>query len=159
MANYKILESALAKPKILKLFILLIFVSGCYLWQFQTLGIVDLPVKEYYEENARAVHEVHEVHESKIITKTWITMGLCWSANAQVHAKEKFPYKESVPLSSQLWLNKTSAQVIVQIVYSEPDISQELKDYKTKLESYGVLVFLVPTGARYLPTLCKQFQY
>ena len=25
--------------------------------------------------------------------RTWITMGLCWSANAQVHGKENFPYK------------------------------------------------------------------
>ena len=26
-------------------------------------------------------------------SQTYITMGLCWSENAQVHHKENFPYK------------------------------------------------------------------
>ena len=44
--------------------------------------------------------EHHDVSNIKEITfensegpRTWITMGLCWSANAQVHGKENFPYK------------------------------------------------------------------
>jgi len=97
--------------------------------------------------------EQHDVSSIKDITfensegpRTWITMGLCWSANAQVHGKENFPYKEAAPLSSQLWMKITPAKVIMQIVYSEPEISDELKEYKKKLESYGAVVFLVPTG-------------
>ena len=78
--------------------------------------------------------------------QTWITMGLCWSANAQVLGKEKFPYKEAVPMSSQLWMKITPAKVIVQIVYSEPDPSPDLLTYKKDLEDLGVRVFLVPTG-------------
>ena len=34
----------------------------------------------------------------------------------------------------------------MQIVYSEPEISDELKEYKKMLEGYGATVFLVPTG-------------
>ena len=73
-------------------------------------------------------------------------MGLCWSENAQLHGKENFPYKKAAPLSSQLWMKFTPAKVILQIVYSEPEISSELLSYKAELESYGVLVYLVPTG-------------
>ena len=32
-------------------------------------------------------------------------------------------------------------------VYSEEEVSDELKDYKLKLESFGVIVFLVKTGS------------
>ena len=64
-------------------------------------------------------------------------MSLCWSANAQVYGKEKFPYKDAAPLSSQLWMKITPAKVIMQIVYSEDEVTKELQDYKKKLESYG----------------------
>ena len=88
--------------------------------------------------------EQHDVSSIKDITfensegpRTWITMGLCWSANAQVHGKEKFPYKDAAPLSSQLWMKITPAKVIMQIVYSESEISDELKEYKKELERYA----------------------
>jgi hypothetical protein len=74
------------------------------------------------------------------------TLGLCWSENAQVHGKENFPYKDAAPLSSQLWMKITPAKVVIQIVYSEAEVTNELKDYKHKLEGYGVIVYLVPTG-------------
>merc|ERR1712223_276933 len=97
--------------------------------------------------------EQHDVSSIKDITfensegpRTWITMGLCWSANAQVHGKENFPYKDAAPLSTQLWMKLTPAKVIMQIVYSEPEISEELIEYKKELESYGAVVFLAPTG-------------
>ena len=67
-------------------------------------------------------------------------MGLCWSANAQVHGKEKFPYKDAAPLSSQLWMKITPAKVILQIVYSEPEIPDELKEYKKEMERYATNV-------------------
>ena len=82
----------------------------------------------------------------KAESQTYITMGLCWSENAQLHGKENFPYKQAAPLSAQLWMKFTPAKVILQIVYSEPKISEDLKTYKEELESYGVLVYLVPTG-------------
>lgn len=74
----------------------------------------------------------------------WVTMALCWSENTQYHGKGQFPYKEALPLSSQLWLNLTTARVIAQIVYTEPSISDELRSYQSQLESHGVLVKLVP---------------
>ena len=78
---------------------------------------------------------------------TYITMGLCWSENAQIHHKENFPYKKAAPFSAQLWMKFTPATVILQIVYSEPEVSEELATYKKELESYGALVYLVPTGS------------
>ena len=93
------------------------------------------------------IHSLYETKENRNINsfenitfeksegpRTWITMGLCWSANAQVHGKEKFPYKDAVPFSSQLWMKITPAKVILQIIYSEPEISNELLEYKKKLE-------------------------
>jgi hypothetical protein len=50
-------------------------------------------------------------------------MGLCWSSNAQVHGKESYPYKYAAIGSTQLWKNLTSANVILQIIYSEPEVS------------------------------------
>ena len=44
---------------------------------------------------------------------TWITMALCWSGNAQILGKNKFPYKEAVPLSIQLWNKFTPAKVLL----------------------------------------------
>ena len=73
-------------------------------------------------------------------------MGLCWSENAQVHGKENFPYKQAAPLSAQLWMKFTPGKVILQIVYSEPEVSEDLRAYKKELETYGTLVYLIPTG-------------
>lgn len=52
----------------------------------------------------------------------------------------------SRPLSAQLWLKFTPAKVILQIVYSETEVSEELSAYKQELVNYGVIVYLVPTG-------------
>ena len=50
-------------------------------------------------------HQIVDVNDGSPESRTtWITMGLCWSANAQVHGKENFPYKDAAPLSSQLWM-------------------------------------------------------
>ena len=50
-------------------------------------------------------------------------MGLCWSSNAQIHDKENYPYKYAATGSTQLWKNLTSANVILQIIYSEPEVA------------------------------------
>ena len=112
------------------------------------LSLLQLHTLADHEEN-------HQVTLGKGVSDTlniWITMGLCWSANAQVHGKENFPYKDAATLSPQLWIKLNEMQeqikvnVIMQIVYSEPEISQELKEYKKSLENHGATVFLVPTG-------------
>eukprot|EP00095_Tigriopus_kingsejongensis_P006885 maker-scaffold125_size330479-snap-gene-0.11 protein:Tk06885 transcript:maker-scaffold125_size330479-snap-gene-0.11-mRNA-1 annotation:"hypothetical protein" len=78
-------------------------------------------------------------------TNIWVTMALCWSGNTQYHGKSKFPYREALPLSTQLWRNLTTARVVVQIVYNETSISEALRAYRTQLEGYGALVKLIPT--------------
>ena len=45
---------------------------------------------------------------------TWITMALCWSGNVQILGKNKFPYREAVPLSTQLWHKFTPAKVHIE---------------------------------------------
>jgi len=102
-------------------------------------------VEKHHDDAVSNIKDV--TFENSEGPRTWITMGLCWSANAQVHGKENFPYKDAAPLSAQLWMKMTPTKVILQIVYSEEEISDELKEYKKELESYGAVVFLVPTGS------------
>ena len=40
-------------------------------------------------------------------------MGLCWSNNTHYWGKDKFPYKESAPLSSRLWMKVAGVRVVV----------------------------------------------
>lgn len=74
----------------------------------------------------------------------WVTMGLCWSNNTHYWGKDKFPYKESAPLSSRLWMKVAGVRVVLTVVYSEPEPDDELIAYKADLEAAGVLVKLVP---------------
>ena len=76
-------------------------------------------------------------------TRLWVTMGLCWSSNTKFHGKGSFPYRDAAPLSIQLWMNLTPATVILQIVYTEDEVSGKLERYKEKLEGYGAKVQLV----------------
>ena len=90
--------------------------------------------------------EQNEIFESKEASKkVWITMGLCWSGNTKFHGKEGFPYKEAVKYSSRLWHHLTEAKVILQVVYSEDEVSQELREYQKLLQSFGVNVKLIPS--------------
>ena len=83
-----------------------------------------------------------------ILPRIWITMGLCWSENTKVWGKENFPYKESAPLSAQLWMRLSSSiKVILHVVYSEPEPPEDLIKYKKKLEGYGAIVKLVPKAS------------
>ena len=53
---------------------------------------------------------------------------------------------KKVPLFVNLKEIKSILQVIVQIIYSDQDISPELEEYRDSLERIGATVFLVPTG-------------
>jgi hypothetical protein len=61
-------------------------------------------------------------------------MGLCWSSNAQINVKENYPYKYAAAGSTQLWKNLTSANVILQIIYSEPEVV-DVSTYTYTLQS------------------------
>ena len=82
------------------------------------------------------------------VPRIWITMGLCWSGNAQVYGKQNFPYRGAAPLSAQLWMKISPAvKVVLHIVYSEAKPSEDLLEYKKKLEDFGTIVELVPTAS------------
>ena len=82
------------------------------------------------------------------IPQIWISMGLCWSNNAQYYGKEHFPYREAAPLSAQLWMRLSpSIKVVLYVVYSESEPTQQLIEYKEKLENFGTLVKLVPQAS------------
>ena len=57
----------------------------------------------------------HNIKQIRILYLVWITMSLCWSANAQIFDKQKFPYRHAALLSSQLWMKMTPAKIIMQI--------------------------------------------
>ena len=142
MGRKDALKSIVLRTKYSKaILILLVLVSCCYFLQLGSSSTV----KE--ENKILVIDEEEMLPAAEEASKTWITMALCWSANAQVHHKDKFPYKESAPLSSQLWMKFSPAKVILQIVYSETQVPQELQDYKRDCESHGIIVFLVPTGS------------
>ena len=48
-------------------------------------------VEKHHDDAVSNIKDV--TFENSEGPRTWITMGLCWSANAQVHGKENFPYK------------------------------------------------------------------
>ena len=58
-----------------------------------------------------------------VLLNTFIA-GLCWGENAQVHAKENFPYSEAALRSTQLWHNLTEARVAITIVHKGDHPSQ-----------------------------------
>ena len=41
--------------------------------------------------------------------------AVCYGENSHFHGKDHFPYVESVPLSTQLWLKTTTAKVVIQV--------------------------------------------
>jgi hypothetical protein len=41
--------------------------------------------------------------------------AVCYGENSHYHGKDNFPYVESVPLSTQLWLKTTTAKVVIQV--------------------------------------------
>ena len=65
-------------------------------------------------QNLTHENNVEELELSKQ-SQVWITMSLCWSANAQIYDKQKFPYRHAALLSSQLWMKMTPAKIIMQI--------------------------------------------
>jgi hypothetical protein len=42
--------------------------------------------------------------------------AVCYGENSHYHGKDNFPYVESVPLSTQLWLKTTTAKVVIQVI-------------------------------------------
>ncbi len=97
---------------------------------------------DYQDVEQEGSDEANSVEHQKEV-KIWITMGLCWSANTKYHGKSQFPYREAAPLSSELWMKLTPARVILQIVYSEPEATKEMLEYKSDLENKGAIVKLV----------------
>ena len=77
----------------------------------------------------------------------WASMGLCYSSNAQIKGKEKYPYKEVAPLALLLWRHYApQVRPIVRIVYTEPELDGAMRGYGRVLERTGALVEWLPAG-------------
>ena len=78
----------------------------------------------------------------------WVSMGLCYSANAKIMGKSHYPYKEVTPLSLLLWrYYLPTVRTIVRVVYTEKNITDTMRAYSSVLERAGALVEWVEAGA------------
>ena len=76
--------------------------------------VISSQQKKFLSQNLTQENNEEELELSKK-SQVWITMSLCWSANAQIYDKQKFPYRHAALLSSQLWMKMTPAKIIMQI--------------------------------------------
>ena len=76
--------------------------------------VISSQQKNFLSQNLTQENNEEELELSKK-SQVWITMSLCWSANAQIFDKQKFPYRHAALLSSQLWMKMTPAKIIMQI--------------------------------------------
>ncbi len=78
--------------------------------------------------------------------RVWISMGLCYSKNTPLYDKNKYPYVTITPLSVLLWKHFVpNVEVIVQIVYTEPDITDLMREYAATVVAAGAIVRWVKT--------------
>ena len=77
-------------------------------------SVISSQQKKFLSQNLTHENNEEELELSKK-SQVWITMSLCWSANAQIYDKQKFPYRHAALLSSQLWMKMTPAKIIMQI--------------------------------------------
>ena len=79
--------------------------------------------------------------------KIWASMGLCFSENTQLHGKSRYPYKDVAPLALLLWrFYVPDVNLIVRIVYTEPQLSSFMTVYAAMLENTGAVVEWIPAG-------------
>ena len=74
-------------------------------------------------------------------------MGLCYSHNTALHGKANYPYKEIIPLAVLLWrYHLPQVNTIVRLVYTESELTDEMRSYGAMLERTGAVVEWVPAG-------------
>ena len=86
--------------------------------------------------------------EATVVPAIWVSMSLCWSKNADIHKKSKFPYILASQLSARLWRNVTDGEVNVRltIVYDEDAVGEDLENYVNTFENEeGVVIVLEKT--------------
>ena len=84
------------------------------------------------------------------VPSIWVSMSLCWSGNAQIHKKSKFPYRLAAQLSTSLWRKVTEGEVkvILTIVHDEDADVEDLAGYvDTFAIDEGVVVVLEKTSS------------
>ena len=70
-----------------------------------------------------------------------------YSHNTHYHGKKNYPYRQVLPLALLLWRHYLpQVNTIVRLVYTEPELSEEMRNYAAILERAGALVDWVPAG-------------
>eukprot|EP00090_Calanus_glacialis_P028351 TRINITY_DN4555_c0_g1_i3.p1 TRINITY_DN4555_c0_g1~~TRINITY_DN4555_c0_g1_i3.p1 ORF type:complete len:344 (-),score=94.51 TRINITY_DN4555_c0_g1_i3:59-1090(-) len=93
------------------------------------------------------LHRNLHILESHNATRIWVSMGLCYSANANHSGKTHYPYKAVTPLALLLWrYHLPEVSTMVRIVYTEKMITAKMTAYGEMLERAGAVVEWLEAG-------------
>ena len=93
------------------------------------------------------LHRNLHILKSHNATRIWVSMGLCYSANANHSGKTHYPYKAVTPLALLLWrYHLPEVSTIVRIVYTEKMITAKMTAYGEMLERAGAVVEWLEAG-------------
>ena len=74
--------------------------------------------------------------------KIWVSMGLCFSETTEKYGKRNYPYAEVTPLGILLWKyffpNPEDVEVLLFLIYTEPNITAHMETYEKTLIPTGV---------------------
>ena len=78
--------------------------------------------------------DIEHAEESNKKQQIWISMGLCFSKNTELHGKKHYPYTEVTPLAILLWHHFVPyVRIILYIVYDVYEPEDRRKMYETNL--------------------------
>ena len=89
-----------------------------------------------------------EIAKENAVPAIWVSMSLCWSENAKIHRKSKFPYILASQLSTRLWREVTDGEVkvLLTVVYNEDADMEALENTVDTFEKgEGVVIVLEKT--------------
>ena len=100
------------------------------------------------EQSDKNVEIVSPVLNKKEKPKIWISMGLCFSETTSKHGKKNYPYVKTTLLSIMLWNSffpgTNTTEIILNLIYKEPNKTAEMESYEKKLDSLKVHYKWVP---------------
>ena len=78
--------------------------------------------------------DIEHAEESNKKQQIWISMGLCFSKNTELHGKKNYPYTEVTPLAILLWRHFVpDVRIILYLVYDVYEPEDRRKIYETNL--------------------------
>ena len=95
-----------------KILVIFNFIAIFCFYQIKNNQNISLPPHDLKQTNKHDLKNTTSDNLSAPPSTTWITMALCWSGNIQILGKNNFPYREAVPMSTQLWHKFTPAKVL-----------------------------------------------